>query len=377
MRKSLLWIIAFILMCFLGVGVAAVTSNYVNTIINPVQFLYIGNTYMETAYEISTDMEHKTSGTSLYDFSGHSPSRDLVIPTQQGPTAAAGMYGNSHRWAFPNSRAVNGTDLGIASESFTIEAWLNPVLPQISDPTICWAGMPNELNVRRLFVSPNGSAWAQMTDPLLEFYSNAVLPVDRWTHVAFVYNSDQGRISWIINGTLDKVSDPGYVSSWIGQFKIGGWNETASYRWNGRIDEFRVKRAAMNPSQVADDMNRPIRKIVRLSGLIPDSDKAVLSLTGVGATQPITADSAGNADFDVFAYGASFEGLFGRFAVIRVGQRVESGQLPFFTGDEYKFTYTQLLDTNLVFLLIAVAFPLGTVIAYILRRVTSRQSSTK
>jgi hypothetical protein len=377
MRKSLRWIIAFILMCFLGVAFATVTSNYVNAILNPVQFIYTGNTYMETAYEISADMEHKTSGTSLYDFSGHSPTRDLRIPTPQGPTAAAGKYGNGYRWAFPSNRAINGTDLGIVSESFTIEAWLNPQLPQISDPTVCWAGMPNELNVRRLFVAPNGSAWAQMTDPLVNFYSSVALPTDSWTHVAFVYNSDQGRISWIINGILDRTSESSYVSSWSGEFKIGGWNETASYRWNGKIDEFRVKKAAMDPLQVADDMNRPIQKIVRLSGLKPNSDIAVLSLTGVGAAQPVIADGAGNADFDVYDYGPSFEGLFGRFSVIRSDQTIESGQLPFFTGDEYKFTYTQLLDPSLVFLLIAVAFPLGTAIVYALRRLASRRSSTK
>jgi hypothetical protein len=237
--------------------------------------------------------------------------------------------------------------------------------------------MPNEINIRRLFVAVNGSAWAQMTDPLLNFYSTVALPTGSWTHAAFVYNSDQGRILWIINGTLDKVSDPGYVSSWSGQFKIGGWNETASYRWNGKIDEFRVKKTAMDALQVIDDMNRPIRKIVSLSGLKPNSDQAVLSLTEIGASQPITADSAGNADFDVFGYGASFEGSYGRFTVIRSGQSIQSEELPFFTGEEYKFTFSTVLDPNLVFLIIAVVFPLGTVVVYILKRVTSRQPATK
>lgn len=377
MRKNLRWIIAFILMCFLGVAVAMVTSDRISAMLNRAQFLYIGNTYQETSYEVSTDMEHKTNGTFLYDFSGHSPTRDLGIPVQQGPTAATGKYGNCYRWVFPSNRAINGTDLDIVSESFTVEAWLNPKPPEISDPTICWAGMPNEISVRRLFVAVNGSAWAQMTDPLLNFYSTAALPTGSWTHVAFVYNSDQGRILWIINGTLDKVSDPGYVSGWSGQFKIGGWNETASYRWNGKIDEFRVKKTAMDASQVIDDMNRPIRKIVSLSGLKPNSDKAVLSLTEIGASQPITADSAGNADFDVFGYGASFEGSYGHFTVIRSGQSIESEELPFFTGEEFKFTFTTVLDPNLVFLIIAVVFPLGTVVVYILKRVTSRRPATK
>jgi hypothetical protein len=369
LRKGLRWVVAFIIMLLVGIGVAAAASGYLSEILNPGRFAFAGNTYIETEYEISTDMEHKTDATHLFDFSGKSPNRDLVIPSSQGPIAVAGRYGGGYKWAYPNNRAINGTDLGILSESFTIEAWLNPQLPQIPDPTICWAGLPDEANTKRVFVAPNGSVWAQITTPLVNFYSNTALPMGSWTHVAIVYDSGAGQVSWIINGALDKTSESGYTSSWSGGFKIGGWTEDSSYRWNGIIDEFRIRKAALTPSQVAEDMNRPIKKTVRLSSLTPNSDKAVLSSTG-GAPQRVTADGAGNADFDAFDFSGLFEG---RFTVYRNDQIFQSGPLPLYVGDEYKLTYTSFLTPTLVFVAIVIAFPLGTAIAYVIKRAASKK----
>lgn len=374
MRKDLRWVFAFIIMIFLGIGVATATSTYLSALLNPVKFIYAGNAYMETRYEISTDMEHKTNSTYLYDFSGHSPNRDLKIPTLQGPVTLTGRYGDGYKWAFPNNRAINGTDLGIISGSFTIEAWLNPKPLPIPDPTISWTGLPNEVNIRRLLIAPNGSAWAQMTDPLVNFYSNTALPMDSWTHVAFVYDSDAGRISWIINGTLDRTSEPGYTSGWSGEFKIGGWTDSEIYRWNGKIDEFRIRNQALLASQVAADMNRPIRKIVRITALTPNVDQASLALESGGIPREVTADANGNADLDTFGYGDFFEGYFTAF---HGSLTVQSETLRLHTGDEYQFSLTSYLSPNLVYVAIVIAFPLGTAVAYLLKRATSKKSSTK
>jgi hypothetical protein len=374
MGRNFLWVVAFITMILVGVGVAVTASNYISGVLNPGTFTYVGNSYFEPEYEISTDMEHKTDATHLYDFSGHSPSRDLLIPASQGPTAATGIYGNSYKWAFPNNRAIDVTDLGILSESFTIEAWLNPQFLSIPDPTICWAGLPDEVSLRRIFVAPNGSMLAQVTDPLLNFYSIRTLSMDSWTHVALVYDSGTGQISWIINGALDRTSEPGYASSWSGEFKIGGWTEAASYRWNGMVDEFRIIRSALSPSQIAEDMNRPIKKIVSLTGLAPNLDQAVFSVTGVGNPRRVTVDATGNADFDAFDLSGLSEG---HFVVYRNDQIFQSGPLPIYVGDEYKLTYTSFLTPTIVFIVIVVAFPLGTMVAYFIKRVASKKSSAK
>jgi hypothetical protein len=374
MKKDLRWVAAFIIMLLVGIGVATATSSYISGILNPGRFIFTGNSYTELGCEISTDMEHKTDATHLYDFSGHGSNRGLVIPTSSGPIAVTGIYGGCYRWTFPNNRAINGTDLGILSESFTIEAWLNPEAPQIPDPTICWAGLTNEVNLRRVFVASNGSMWAQMTDPQVNFFSNTVLPMNSWTHVAFVYDSGAGQMSWIINGALDKTSEPGYTSSWSGEFKIGGWTETAIYRWNGMIDEFRVKRSALSPSQIAEDMNRPIKKIVSLTGLAPNLDRAVFSVTGAGNPQRVTADAAGNADFDAFDLSGLSEG---HFVVYRNDQIFQSGPLPIYVGDEYELAYISFLNPTIVFAVIAIAFPLGTAVAYIIKRLASKKPSTE
>jgi len=360
------WVAAFVVMFLLGIVVAFATSNYFNTLLNPEQFSYKGNTYKENQFELSTDMEHKTNSTFLYDFSGHSPSRDLKIPDSLA--SATGKYGLAYRWSYPRDLPINSSDIDILSESFTIEAWLNP---QSTGQITSWAGI-NGTASRRLLVADNGSAWAQMTDPALNLISSIALPIDSWTHVAFVYDSDAGRISWVINGTLDVTSEAGYTSDLNGQLKIGGWTDSGAYRWNGKIDEFRIKNVALSASQVAADMNRPIQKTVRITGLTPDADDAVLTLEGK-IPQEVTADVNGNADFDTFAYGDLFLGYFIIFHNDHIGQ---SNFLTLHTGDEYSFSSTSsYLNPNIVFWIIIVVFPLTTVIAYMVKRATSEKAS--
>jgi hypothetical protein len=364
MKSDWLWAAAFIIMLLLGVAVAFATHNYVNALLNPAQFSYQGNNYMENQYELSTDMEHKTNSTYLYDFSGHSPSRDLKIPDSLA--SVTGKYGLAYRWAFPRDLPINGTDTGILLESFTIEAWLNP---QSVDQIICWTGITNS-GSRRLLLATNGSLWAQMTYPALDFFSNAALGAGSWTHVAFVYDSDVGTISWIINGTMDKTSGPGYTSDWHGPFKIGGWTDSLAYVWNGKIDEFRIKHGALNVAQVAADMNGPIQKAVITTGLNPNTDLAILNVKDE-IPQEVPVDAHGNAAFDTFAYGDFFTGYF---TIIHNGQTSQSNSLSLRTGDEYHFSpTTSYLSPNIVFGLIVAVFPLATAVAYIVKRVVSKK----
>jgi len=362
------WVAAFVVMFLLGIVVAFATSNYFNTLLNPEQFSYKGNTYKENQFELSTDMEHKTNATFLYDFSGHSPSRDLEIPDSLASTT--GKYGLAYRWSFPRNLPINSSNIGILSESFTIEAWLNP---QSAGQIMSWAGI-NGTASRRLLVADNGTAWAQMTDPALDFFSSITLPVDSWTHVAFVYDSDAGKTSWVVNGTLDVTSEAGYASDLNGQLKIGGWTDSGAYRWNGKIDEFRIKHVALSASQVAADMSRPIRKAVRITGLTPNVDEAVLTLEGK-VPQEVTADVNGNADFDTLAYGDLFLGYFTTFHNDHISQ---SNLLTLHTGDEYSFSSTSpYFGPNVVFWIIIVVFPLATVVAYVVKRATSKRASKK
>lgn len=366
MKKALRWVVALIVMFLLGIAIAFATSGFFDTLLNPAQFSYLGNTYMENQFELSTDMEHKTNSTFLYDFSGHSPSRDLKIPNSLA--SSTGKYGLAYRWSYPRNLPINGSNIGILSESFTIEAWLNP---QSADNIMSWAAINNTAS-RRLLIATNGSAWAQMSDPASDFFSSTPVPVDSWTHVAFVYNSDEGRILWIINGILDKMSGAGYASDWNGQFKIGGWTDSGSYSWDGRIDEFRIKHVALNASQVAADMNRPIQKGVRITDLTPNTDHAILTLEDE-VPQEATADVNGNADFNTFAYGDLF---LGDFTIVHDNRTTQSELFALHTGDEYSFSLkSSFLTPSIVFWIIVIAFPLATAIAYVVKKLTSRKTS--
>jgi hypothetical protein len=368
MKRGWLWVAAFAVMFLLGIVIAYATSGFVAAILNPAQFSYKGNTYRENQFELSTDMEHKTNGVFLYDFSGHSPGHDLRLPDSL--TSTSGKYGLAYRWSYPRNLPINGSDIGIMSESYTIEAWLNPQNPESTEQIMSWAGISDKAT-RRLLVAANGSAWAQMTEPGLNFFSSVALPRDSWTHVAFVYDSDAGRISWIINGAQDRTSEAGYASDWNGGFKIGGWTDSGSYSWSGKIDEFRISHAALSVSQVVADMNRPIRKAVSLTNLTPGIDKAILTLE-IQIPQEVTADVNGNAEFDTFIYGDLF---VGSFTILHGAQTSQSALLDLHTGDEYSFSLTSsYLSPNIVSWIIVVAFPLSIVAAYVVKRITSRKA---
>lgn len=369
MKKALVWVVVFVIMSLLGVVVASSTSGYFEKLLNPSPFSYKGNTYRENQCELSSNMEQKTNGTYLFDFSGHSPSRDLKIPNNLASTT--GRYGLAYQWVYPRNPPINGTDIGILAESFTIEAWLYPRTPQNPDQVTSWAGL-TDTATRRLLVAADGSLLAQMTDPSLDFHSGITLPINSWTHVAFVFDSGAGTISWIVNGTLDTTSGPGYLSSWAGPFKVGGWSDSGVYSWNGRIDEFRIRRIALTAAQAAIDMNRPIRKTVGITGLAPNED-AVLTLEGNEIPNEVTADANGNAEFDTFAYGDSF---LGYFTIFHNGQTSQSDLLSLRTGDEYVFVLnSSYISSNVVFWITVIAFPLATAIAYVVKRVALRKSS--
>lgn len=356
-------------MFVLGIAVAYTTSDYVGSWLNPSPFNYLGNTYKEATYELSTDMEQKSSATYLYDYSGHSPSRDLLVPDTLASTS--GKYGRAYLWAFPRNLPMTGADTGILTESFTIEAWLNPQKSLAPDGITSWAGIADQAS-KRLLLTSDGFAWAQMTDPPLDFTSSVALGAGSWTHVAFVYDSDAGTVSWMINGTLDRTSESGYFSNWNGAFRVGGWTDAESYRWAGRIDEFRIKRAAITASQATDDMNRPIQKTLTLRNLAPVIDKAILDVTNGGVPQEVTADANGNAIFGTFEYGDQFDGYI---TVIHNDMVVKSASLQLHTGDEYRFALSFYLSPNYIFVIITLVFPLATAIVYFAKRRATRKAT--
>jgi hypothetical protein len=358
-------------MSLLGIAVAYLASDQVSSLVNPPIFTYLGNGYAETDCEVSIDMEHKINASYLYDFSGHNPSRGLKVPDSL--TSTFGKYGRSYLWAFPRNLPIIVTDMGILAESFSIECWLNPELSSTAGEIVSWAGITDRAS-RRLLVAPNGSAWAQMTDPEMSFFSNAALGLGSWTHVAFVYDSDPGTVSWIVNGTLDKTSEPGYISSWNGSFRIGGWTDADIYRWNGKIDELRIRYTTLTPQEVIDDMDRPIQKNLTIKGLTPDEDKAILAVTGGWIPDEETANVNGDVSFETFEYGDQFDG---RFTIFHNGVTIQSASLSLFTGDEYKFSSTFYLNPNYVFILIAIAFPLVAAIAYFAKRRATKKNPSE
>ncbi|MBN2858304.1 MAG: fibronectin type III domain-containing protein [Candidatus Delongbacteria bacterium] len=172
-----------------------------------------------------------------------------------------------------NALSFDGTDdyVNISGEvtsvtttqPITVEAWIYPVTNAdvriIASKYYGGAALASNFNITRdteqkLLLSGNG------TNVL---FSNAVIPIDTWTHIAVVFQSGTSNTQIYINGVLDQTGTLYYNNTnsetemRIGEFvNIDG--STVYQRWNGVIDEVRVSDAVRTQTQISDNMNIPL-----------------------------------------------------------------------------------------------------------------------
>jgi hypothetical protein len=90
------------------------------------------------------------------------------------------------------------------------------------------------------------------TDP--DIYPDSrtsVLPEQgRWMHLGAVYDSDQGKVRFYLNGELDKETDQEIAHpARLGPTQIGNWN-VKDRILSGRIDELLVMGRAMSNEEI-------------------------------------------------------------------------------------------------------------------------------
>ncbi|MBK9332723.1 MAG: proprotein convertase P-domain-containing protein [Ignavibacteria bacterium] len=152
------------------------------------------------------------------------------------------LNGSNEYLAAPDNSSISPTAV------FTLEAWIYPESAGATN-TIIHKGSDNGVVTDyglRLF---NGNLQATVNSQV-RLTSSQVIPLNEWTHVAYVYNGTNGKNIFYINGALaDSVTGfSGWVNNGNDSLYIGG--SIAQNDFDGFIDEVRIKQAIKSQEEI-------------------------------------------------------------------------------------------------------------------------------
>jgi chitodextrinase len=240
------------------------------------------------------------TGSTTSDVSGNG-----ITGTLQGATwTIAGKYGNGLVLNGSSSYVDLGNPVPLQlTGSMSLSAWVFPTANPPDDGQIIaksgnsdgWQLKTTPDTGKRTFgiAISNGSSNTQR-------YSQTVLTLNTWYHVAGVYNAAAQTLDIYVNGVLDNGVLTGTVPSsqhnaasnaYIGQ-------RTGGFFFGGTIDEVRVYNAVITQAQIQTDMATPIAT----AGPVPVVTLSRTSVNfgsqatgGTSPTQPTTVTNTGVA----------------------------------------------------------------------------------
>lgn len=200
----------------------------------------------------------ETSGSAV-DSSGNN-----LTGTPNGTTIVAGKSGNGRNFTPGNYINMGAGSSLNAWPSLTLSGWINIAsLPANSNTYYLPFGKDSAY---RFIIGPDGSMHFVVATTANGWYSAGTvansdikLATGTWYHIAGVY--DGTNIKIYINGVLHGTSSPnisGNVSSVNSPFTVGipTYNAGVTVNgFNGIIDNVRLYKAALNQSQISQDMN--------------------------------------------------------------------------------------------------------------------------
>jgi hypothetical protein len=202
------------------------------------------------------------SGTGVTD-----TSRNANRGTISGATWTQGRFGEALAFDGINDYVAipDSTSLDITGE-LTLEAWIYPRVLSgyrvIIDKTT--TGAPSNYYLATLgdevnFGFYSGSVWHAHTT------NNANLALNRWYHVAAVYNDAQNTVEIYLDGArVLSAAETGSLVTNNETLRIGVGYQGEEF--NGSIDEVRIYNQALSASEIRDDMNTPVASPAPSSG---------------------------------------------------------------------------------------------------------------
>ncbi|UJR28963.1 hypothetical protein I4U23_010180 [Adineta vaga] len=131
--------------------------------------------------------------------------------------------------------------ISLSSTSFTIELWIRPTTPDFSMILIS----QNDLTLR---VGTNGIV--SISEELRS--SGTHLGMNRWYHIALIYNHNLGKQEIYINGKLDSTFDVTLVSTENSSFYIGSLYGTSEF-FEGQIDHVSITTRIKSLCEISND----------------------------------------------------------------------------------------------------------------------------
>jgi glucose/arabinose dehydrogenase/fibronectin type 3 domain-containing protein len=220
------------------------------------------------------------TGTTTADISGNGNVGTLTTATW----STQGRYGNALSFNGANSvvRVASAPSLDLGG-SMTLEGWVKPTASQSGWRTV----LQRQTDAYYLNASSGAGALRPAGGGTFGSGSSGTLigptaiPVNSWTHEALTYDGTTMRL--YING-VEAASKPqtGAVQSSTNPLWIGGNTPYGEY-FQGLLDEIRVYKRALTPSEIQSDMNTSL--VPTTPDTTPPAKPAGLSAVASGGSQ--------------------------------------------------------------------------------------------
>ena len=245
------------------------------------------------------------AGRSAGDASGKGHVGDI----KQAQWSPAGRFGGALDFDGINDwvTIADAADLDMR-DAITLEAWVNPrslagwntILLKEAATGLAYSLYANDFYPLHPagYVNVGGMQDVSVVD-------NKALPLNAWSHVAMTYDGTKLRL--YING--DEVGSrtlTGRIIASNRELRIGG-NDFWGEFFNGRIDEVRIYNRALQPTEIARDMNMPVAHEALAPTVSIDSpiDGAVLS--GMPAVTVSASDNLAISSVHLQVNGADYD----------------------------------------------------------------------
>lgn len=117
------------------------------------------------------------------------------------------------------------------------------------DPPYRWGGRQLKFDNKKKLLIFHDRNRAEKKDTIIEIPYEGLISTNTWYHIAGTWNSNEIRL--YLNGKLIASKKKNYSSIAKGLFYIGA-SRKARYKFNGRIDEFRISKVARTKFTIGD-----------------------------------------------------------------------------------------------------------------------------
>lgn len=160
------------------------------------------------------------------------------------------LNGSNEYLAAPNSSTFSPSD------ELTLEAWIFPEVFEKSN-LIIHKGSSDGTNIDYSFYLYEGKLNATINNSVI-FTSDDLIPLNKWSHVAFTYDGPNGFYNFYLNGRIieNGVNFKGFITAGTDSLYVGGTPELMDF--HGFIDEVRISLTVKSENEINEFLFKSI-----------------------------------------------------------------------------------------------------------------------